>query len=198
MYVPAAQVPDAIARTVHSFAPVTWAVRVRQHDAALVSSIQDVMREVAPQLPIIRFTTVDGLIADSVQLQRTLLVVLGLFSTVTLLLAAVGVFGVVAYGVASRRHEIGVRLALGAPRARLLGGFLGEGVATAGGGALAGLTIAAALSRFLTGFVFGISLLDPATYLMAGIALVALAAAASAIPSVRAARVSPADALRAE
>jgi predicted permease len=198
MYVPAVQVPDAIARTVHSFAPVTWAARVRQHDAALIHAIQDVMREVVPQLPIIRFTTMDDLIADSVQLQRTLLVVLGLFSTVTLLLAAVGIFGVVAYGVASRRHEIGVRLALGAPRARVLGGFVGEGVASAAAGALAGLAIAAALSRFLTGFVFGISPLDPATYLVAGMALVALAAAASAIPSTRAARVSPADALRTE
>jgi predicted permease len=198
IYVPVGQVPDRLALMVHGFRPVSWAVRSRGDDAALIPSIQQIMREVAPALPITRFTTMNALIEDSIQLQRTLMMVLGLFAAVALTLAAVGVYGVVAYGVALRRREIGIRMALGASVARVLRGFFNEGLATGIVGAALGLAIAAGLSRFLTAFVFGISPLDPSTYGAAAVVLLAIAGLASFIPSARAARVSPVAALRSE
>jgi putative ABC transport system permease protein len=140
----------------------------------------------------------EGLIGDSIQLQRTLMMVLGLFAAVALTLAAVGLYGVVAYGVAVRTREIGIRMALGATVTRVLRGFFTEGLATAVVGATLGLAIAAGLSRFLTAFVVGISPLDPSTYAAAAVVLLAIAGLASFIPSARAARVSPVDALRSE
>jgi putative ABC transport system permease protein len=181
---------------VHGLRPVTWAVRWRGNDAALIPAIQQIMRDVAPALPVTRFTTMDTLIGDSIRLQRTLMMVLGLFAAVALMLAAVGIYSVVAYGVALRRREIGIRMALGATVARVLRGFSNEGLATAVVGAALGLAIAAGLSRFLTAFVFGVSPLDPSTYAAAAVVLLAIAGLASVIPSARAARVSPVDALR--
>jgi putative ABC transport system permease protein len=198
VYVPATQVPDGLAQIVHGFVPVHWALKVRGNLAAVAVAIQAAMRDAAPQLPVIQVTTMESIIADAVALQRTLLLVLGLFAAVTLSLAMIGIYGVVAYSVAMRRHEIGVRLALGATMGRVLRGFVREGMATALVGATVGLSVAAALSGVLTGFVIGISPLDPSTYLTAVMLVVGLAALVSLIPSARAATVSAADALRTE
>ncbi len=138
VYVPAAQVPDPLAQMVHGFVAVHWAVRSRRDVTSLAPLIQEAMRDAAPHLPVIEITTMESMIADAVALQRTLLVVLGLFAAVTMTLATIGIYGVVAYSVAIRRHEIGVRLALGATLARVLRSFVREGMTTALVGALSG------------------------------------------------------------
>ena len=198
VYVPAAQLSDSLAQMVHRIAPVSWAVRIREDEATIIPALQQAIRDAAPQLPVIRFTNMATLIADSLALQRMLLTLVGIFSIVTLILAAVGIYGVVAYTVAQRRHEIGIRFALGATVARVLWGFAGEGFATGLVGCLSGLALAAFLSRFIATLFFGTSVLDFETYLIAGGVLLSVTALSSLIPSLRAGRVDPAEALRAE
>jgi putative ABC transport system permease protein len=114
------------------------------------------------------------------------------------LLCAVGVYGVLAMGVAERRQEIGVRMALGARAGSVSRLVLGEGLAAVGSGLALGLVAAALLSRFLGGLLHDVRPLDPSTYLAVAFALAAVALVAGLVPALRAARTDPAIALRNE
>jgi putative ABC transport system permease protein len=114
------------------------------------------------------------------------------------LLAAFGLYGVVAYLVTQRTHEVGVRMALGAATGDVVRIILGRGLALALVGGVLGLSLAAGLSRFLAGFLFGVSPLDPVVFALMPLAMLAVAALASFVPARRAARVDPVVALRQE
>jgi putative ABC transport system permease protein len=122
----------------------------------------------------------------------------GAFAALALLLAAVGLYGVLAQGVIQRRRDIGVRLALGAGRGQILRMVVGEGLTMAAIGAAVGLTLALAGSRVLSSVLFGVSALDPVTLLGVPAALLALAVVASFIPARRATGIDPIVALRSE
>jgi len=117
---------------------------------------------------------------------------------VAIVLCAVGVYGVLAMGVAERRQEIGVRMALGAQAAAVSRLVLVEGLAAVGSGLVLGLAVAAILSRFLVGLLHGVRPVDPATYFAVAAALGGVALVAGLLPAWRAARTDPAIALRAE
>jgi putative ABC transport system permease protein len=121
---------------------------------------------------------------------------LGLFAGVALLLAAIGIYGVIAYSVAQRTHEIGVRVALGARQADVLGLVIREGAALAMAGIALGLLGALAFTRILSTLLFGVSPTDPFTFTSVSLVLVAVALAASFIPARRAAKIDPVVALR--
>jgi putative ABC transport system permease protein len=120
------------------------------------------------------------------------------FSLASLLLAAVGIYGVLAYSVARRTREIGVRVALGAAPGRILRLVVGSGARMVVAGAATGMAAALLLSGLMKGLLFGISPRDPLSFLLAPIVLIAVALLAAYIPARRAAHISPVDALRAE
>jgi putative ABC transport system permease protein len=165
---------------------------------ALSGPIREAVRRLDPTVPVARVRTLASVVTGSIAAPRLASLVLSLFAIVAVVLCAVGVYGVLAMGVAERRQEIGVRMALGAEAAAVSRLVLGEGLAAVGAGLTLGLAAAALLSRFLGGLLHGVRPLDPATYLAVAAALGAVALVAGLLPALRAARTDPAIALRAE
>ena len=129
---------------------------------------------------------------------RFLTLLLSAFSAVALILASVGLYGVISYSVVQRRREFGIRIALGAQHLPVVGLVLGRGLLLAGAGIFIGLAGAFALTRLLSGFLFGITATDPATFIAVSLVLGAVAILASYLPARRATQVDPLIALRAE
>jgi ABC-type antimicrobial peptide transport system permease subunit len=147
---------------------------------------------------ITSITTFDQLVGQAVARPRLLTVLLGLFGTVGLLLGAVGLYGVLSYLVSSRQREIGVRIALGAPRSSVLRMVVRRGLVMAGAGTAIGLVAAFGLARYLRDVLFGVEPTDPMTYGLVIVSMLAVAGLASAIPARRAATVDPAIAFRSD
>ena len=140
----------------------------------------------------------DAILARSQANRRFTTLLLALFSIVALTLAAIGVYGVMAYSTAQRTQEIGIRMALGARRGDVLRMVLTEGLTIGGTGLALGLAGAFALTRFMSGLLFGIGARDPLTFVALPLGLLLVAALATLIPATRAIRVDPSIALRAE
>jgi ABC-type antimicrobial peptide transport system permease subunit len=138
----------------------------------------------------------DALMNETLWQQRSWGYVLAGFGAITLLLAAVGLYGVMAYSVALRRTEIGIRAALGATPGTIFGDVTREGVTLAAAGAAIGLVAALAVTRLLRTMLYGVPPSDPATFVLAALVLIAVAAIASALPGIRAASMDPVKILR--
>jgi putative ABC transport system permease protein len=178
---------------------VTIVARYAGVDAASVAAgFRAAVKEVDPLLPIADVKTLDAYLSESVAQRRLNTVLLGAFAAAALLLAAVGVYGVVAYAVAQRTREIGLRVALGATRGGVMRLVVGQGLRVVGAGAAVGVLGAFALTRVLASQLYGVSPTDVPTFVGVPLLLVAVAAAASAAPARRAARVDPQTALREE
>ncbi|HEU4629168.1 MAG TPA: ABC transporter permease [Gemmatimonadaceae bacterium] len=173
-------------------------VRAQGDAAALTPAIRRAIWSVDRDQPIVRVATMDELIARSQAGRRFALVLFEAFALVALVLAAAGIYGVLSGSVAERAREIGVRSALGASRGRILALVLGQGLGLTGLGVALGLAGAAAASRAIAAMLFGVSRLDPVTYLGVVGLLVAVAALACGLPAWRAARIDPAITLRSE
>jgi predicted permease len=173
-------------------------VRTDGDPLRLAAPIREAVRGLDPSVPVSRVRTLDAVVSGSIATPRLASIVLGLFAVLAVLLCAVGVYGVLAMGVAERRQEIGVRMALGAQAASVTRMVLGEGLAAVGSGLALGLVAAAFLSRFLESLLHGVRPLDPATYLAVAGALASVALVAGLVPALRAARTDPSVALRNE
>ena len=173
-------------------------VRTASDPASVAAAITDVVHKVDPNLPITHMTTMDRLISDSISPRRFSAVLVGIFAALALLLAAIGVYGVMSYTVSQRRQEIGLRMTLGAQLANVRGMILGQTLKLALMGVGLGLAGAFVLARFLASLLFGIGTYDPVTFWGAALLLVGVALAASYIPARRATRVDPIVALRYE
>ena len=198
----ALQDPDAFYTT-----PTQWewvdnvqslVVRTNGDPTVLIPAIRNAVWSVDKDQPIIRVATMDQLVAASEAQRHFALVLFEAFALVGLLLAATGIYGVLSGSVTERTREIGVRAALGASPAAILGLVLRQGMNLAGIGIVIGLVGALASSRALTTLLFGVSDRDPVTYAGVAAALLAVAAIACWIPARRAAQVDPAITLRAE
>jgi len=198
IYVPVAQVSDALLAMVHSVYRVSWAVRVRTMNPNLIPAIQSIVREAQPRLPFVRFLTMEDVVGQSIQTERFHLTLIAIFAAVAMTLAAIGIYGLVAYNVSQKTKEIGVRMALGAEPRGILGQFVRESLVLAFVGMILGLSAAAALSQALQSFVWGVRPLDPMTFIAVSAVLMAMAVGASLLPAVRATRVNPTEALRYE
>jgi len=157
-----------------------------------------VIRSMDAAQPVSDVQTMEALLAESVSPARFRLLLLGVFSGAALLLAAVGIYGVVSYSVTQRTHELGVRMALGARRGDILRLVLGRSTLLALAGVGAGLAGALALTRIMRRLLFQVTPTDPATFLLVALAMAAVAIAASLVPARRASRVEPVVALRYE
>jgi ABC-type antimicrobial peptide transport system permease subunit len=157
-----------------------------------------VVRQVEPTLPVARLRGMDDVFTESIRRPRLLAQLLTTFSALALLLAAIGTYGVLAFIVTERRREIGVRLALGAERARLLRQVMRQGLAPVGIGIAGGLAGALALNRFLRSLLFSVEPTDAMTLAAAIAMVVGMAAIACWLPAWRASRLDPNIALRVE
>ena len=163
---------------------------------ALVTELRALVASLDPEQPLADVKTMDEWVGQSLEGRRTPTVLLALFGTVALILAAMGIYGVLAYGVSQRERELGIRQALGADRPDILTLVLKEGLRTAGLGLLIGLIASAGLTRYLSGLLFGVSALDPSVFLVVTAVLLVVAAAACYFPARRATGVDPVVALR--
>jgi ABC-type antimicrobial peptide transport system permease subunit len=156
------------------------------------------VRQLDPTLPLPQVRPLRDWFAESVAPRRLTTTLAALFAASALLLTSVGVYGVLAYSVASRTREIGVRMAMGATRSRVIGLVLREGMTWAGSGILLGLIGAFAATRVIATLLFDIPARDPATFAAVGAGVMFVALLASAIPAARAVRIDPTIAMRTE
>jgi putative ABC transport system permease protein len=177
---------------------MTLAIRTATEPATIVNSVLALVREQDPLLAVSNIRTMDEVLSRSVTQQRLVMTMLAVFAAAALILAAVGIYGVIAYGVTQRTQEIGIRMALGAQRSDVLRMVVGSAMALAATGIVIGGVCAFLLTRLMTKLLFGVAPGDPATFAAVAGVLAVVAAAASCIPGLRATRVDPVVALRAE
>lgn len=194
-YVPHAQFALSTGRAPRS---MTLVVRTGGDPLSFAGPIRAEVRRLDPSLPIANVRTMDQVVEDSLATPRLTGSLLSIFAGLALFLAGVGVAGVLAYLVSRSRREIGIRMALGASRANVLGLVLRRGVLYAAAGIAAGVVAALFLTRLMEGLLYGVAPRDPLTFAAAAFGLLAIAAAASLLPALRASRVDPLEALRSE
>jgi predicted permease len=175
---------------------MTLVVKTAGAPTPLVASLRAAVLAVDPELPIYDIKTMEARLEESMQGRRSPMIVLALFAGISLLLAAIGVYGVLAFAVGQRTQEIGVRMALGADRANILGLILRQGVGLVTLGVLLGLAGYFALSTIIGKLLFGVEPTDLAALLIAPVSLALVAIAACLIPARRATKVDPMVALR--
>jgi len=159
--------------------------------------VRRVVGAVEPGDVIYNVSTFDEILATSLAPRRVAMTLLGAFAVLALVLACVGLYGVIAYLVNQRTHEIGIRIALGAPSAQVVRLVLDEGLRMAVAGAALGILVALGLTRLMAAQLFGVTAHDPLTFGAVALLLVVVALAACYFPARRATRVDPATALRA-
>ncbi|HEY0764864.1 MAG TPA: ABC transporter permease [Pyrinomonadaceae bacterium] len=166
--------------------------------ASMASTVRKAVWEIDKDQPVSNIRTMEDILADSIARQRFSMLLLAIFASVALVLAAVGIYGVMSYSVAQRTHEIGIRMALGAQTGAVLKLAVGYGLKLVIAGIAIGLVAAFALTRVMATLLFGVTATDPTTFTLISLLLVAVAAIASYIPARRATRVNPIIALRYE
>ena len=165
---------------------------------ALASGVQNTVWSLDKDLPVAHIRTLDQLLSESVQQPRFRTVLLEVFALIALSLATVGIYGVLAYSVSQRRHEIGIRIALGAQRHEVLSLVVGQGMLLTLIGVIIGLALALAFARFLSTLLYAVHPIDPSIFIISPLVLTCVALLACCIPARRATRVDPMVALRYE
>ena len=180
------------------YTPASIAIRTNVDPKGLIETIRRTIQQVDPEQPAAPVFTLESELARSAAPRRDSAILLGAFAAVALVLAAVGLAGVIAYLVAHRTHEIGVRVALGAGRGDVLRLVVGEGARLVATGVVIGLVGAVVVTRVLATFLFGVTATDPVTFVVVPVVLVVVALGAAAVPARRATKVDPMVALRYE
>ena len=180
------------------FAGQSLIVSTSGEPGPLARRVAEIVGGLDADRPVDNVTTLSDLRAENVAPERLNATLFTGFAVLALVIAAIGVLGVLAFTVSQRTREFGVRMALGAERGRVLGMVLREGAALAGAALLVGSVAAATLSRFLVGLLYEVEATDPGTYLGVGVILGAVALLAAYIPAKRATRIDPMEALRSE
>jgi putative ABC transport system permease protein len=196
VYVPAAQVSDALTRLGNGLIPPRWIIRTSAPLSSLTSVVQKEFLAADAQLPVARVRSMEDLLAQSIARQNFNMLLLTIFGAIALLLAAVGVYGIMSYSVEQATHDISVRLALGADRHDIFSLVVGHGMKLAGAGLLIGTLAAFAASRLLAKMLYGVKPNDPATYAAVVVVLGTIALLACYLPARRAMRVDPVNALK--
>jgi putative ABC transport system permease protein len=171
-------------------------VRASGDPRRLAAPIRGEVRQLDPTLPVANVRTMNEVVNTALATPRLTGFLLGAFAVIALTLAAVGIYGVLAYLMSQRTPEIGIRLAIGADRSQVLAMILRQGLALAGVGVIIGLAAALALTRLMAGLLYQVRASDPLTFTVVPVVLLVVALVASYLPARRATRVSPVIALR--
>ena len=188
-YIPIRQVP---------FGSVTFVVRTSGDPALAIPALQRAVWSVNPVVSFAGVETMNGLLRETLAARRFTLMLLSTFSVVALVLASIGLYGLVTFSVGQRTNEIGIRMALGARAGAVLAMVMRQGMIVAAAGVLGGLLASIALTRYLTAMLFGVSATDPTTFAGLAAVMAIVSALACYVPARRAARVDPLAAIRAD
>ncbi|HEY6400065.1 MAG TPA: FtsX-like permease family protein, partial [Blastocatellia bacterium] len=195
VFIPLTQAVEGVKRNLQQ---ASFVLRAPGDPLALSAAVRSEMRQLDPAVPVRGLRSVEQLVGRSVAPQRFNMSLLGLFAALGLVLAAVGIYGVMAYGVSQRTHEIGLRMALGAHAGDVMRMVVRQGMTLAAIGVAIGLIASYALTRLLNSLLFGVSATDPLTFTVIALSLAMVALLACWIPARRAAKVDPMVALRCE
>jgi putative ABC transport system permease protein len=198
MYIPQPQTTDGLTKLANSVLPLSWAVRTGNDPSALSAAIQREIRAVDGQLPVSKVRTMEQVVSESTARQNFNMLLLSIFAGMALLLAAIGIYGLMSYTVEQRTQEIGIRMALGAGRGDMLKLIMRQGMLLVGIGAAVGLAAAFGLARVLSSLLFGVKASDPLTYATVAVVLISVAFFATYVPARRATKIDPLIALRYE
>jgi predicted permease len=196
MYVPWAQLPDAHSANLLDITSLAWVIRTRAEPFSLSESIQKQLRDASGGLPVARMRSMDDVVSQSTARSDFNTLLLTIFAASALILAAIGVYGLMAYSVQQRTQELGVRLALGADQSRVRNMVVRQGMSLVLIGVCIGLASALGLAQVMATFLFGVTPRDPVVFLGVPLVLAAVAWLGVWLPARRAARVDPVRALR--
>ena len=197
MYIPQPQVPDAANALNVRITPMAWVVRTAVTPLSLSGQVREALRQ-ATGLPVSDIRTMDDVVGRSTSRQRFNMWLMTAFGFSALLLAAIGIYGLIAYSVQQRTQEIGIRLALGAETGQVRRMVVEQGLRLALVGVVVGVALAAGSARLLASLLYGVTTWDPVAFVGAPVVLTLVAVLATWIPARRASLVDPVDALRCE
>jgi putative ABC transport system permease protein len=181
-----------------SLAIMQVAIRTKADPASMTNLVREAVRSVDPDLPLGKLATLSTLVDGAMTQPRFSMLLLGAFGALAVTLAAIGMYGVIAYSVAQRTREIGIRMALGAQRGTVFGMVLGQGARLAGLGIAIGILTALGVTRLMASFLYGVQPTDPLTFAAVALLLAGIVLLACYLPARRATRVDPIIALRYE
>lgn len=198
MYLPASQVPEGLTSLANSVIPLSWAIRGSMGATKLRAAAEHEIQAVDNQMPVSKVRTMEEVVAEGTERESFNMLLLSIFAGIALLLAAIGIYGLMSYSVEQRSQELGIRMALGAGRGDMLRLVVSQGMKLAGIGVVAGLAIAYALAHLLASLLYGVKATDPITFALVAIVLAFVALGATLAPARRAMKVDPIIALRYE
>jgi putative ABC transport system permease protein len=198
MYIPEGQVTDGLTKLANGLLPMSWVIRTNSDPLAAAASVRHEFEALDGQLTPAKVLTMEAVIKDSTTRENFNMLMLTVFALVALLLAAVGIYGLMSYAVEQRTQEIGIRMALGAGRTDMMKMILGQGMRLVMVGIAIGLGAAFGLTRLLAGLLFGVKAGDPTTFAEVAAILTAVALLAAFVPAQRATRIDPILCLRQE
>ena len=198
MYVPMTQLSDAFVTFANAVIPVTWVVHTKPAPFTLTTAIRKEFLSVDDRLAVARIRTLAEANAETLARENISMNLLGVFGLLAMVLAAVGIYGLMAHSVEQRTQELGVRISLGASRGDILRLILGDAAKLAAVGVLFGVLGAIGLTRLLSSLLFGVNATDSPTFIVVALALSAVALTAAYIPARRAMAIDPVTALRIE
>lgn len=198
MIVPTAQVTDGVTAVHANLSPIAWVVRTHGDPHQYIPAITKQLRLASGGFPVAHVRLMSEIVAQSTARQDFNMLLLTTFGVCALILAAIGIYGLMAYTVQQRTREMGIRMALGADRGRIRNLVVWQGTRLAVAGTLLGVAAAFGLTRFLASFLFGVKTWDPLTFATVPVILCAIALIAVWLPATRASRLDPQKALRIE
>ena len=198
MIIPDAQVTDGLTKLNGHFLPLIWVVRTQRDPRQLENVITEQLRQASGGFTVSRIRTMDEIVSRSTSRENFNMLLLTIFGVVALVLAAIGIYGLMAYSVEQRTQEMGIRMALGADRNTIRKLVVWHGMRLALIGVVLGIAAAFGLTRFLASFLFGVKSWDPFVFITVPLILCAVALVAVWLPAIRASRLDPMQALRVE
>ena len=198
VYLPVSQLSDGFVKLIHTWFSPKWVIRTSGPTANLTAQIRAAVAAVDPKLPVAHFRTIDQLRNLHTGSQRYLAALFSILAGLALLLAAIGLYGLISQSMAQRKHELGIRLALGATARQTIAGVMRPGILLAMAGIGAGLGMSLIAVRFLRSMLWGVRETDPVTFATTAGILLLVAALASLMPALRILRMDPAETLRNE
>jgi putative ABC transport system permease protein len=198
MTVPQAQVTDGMTALNARIGPVVWLVRTHTEPHQFISTVSEQLRQASGGFPVARVRSMDEVVVNSTARQSFNMLLLTIFGVAALVLASIGIYGLMAYSVQQRTQEMGIRMALGADRKKIRNLVVWQGMQLTIAGVIVGVCAAFGLTRLIASFLFGVKSWDPIVFVTVPVILAAVALLAVWLPATRASRLDPMEALRVE